>query len=762
MDRREPRVVGQGGKSRLGLVVLCVYWVGIFIASHIPKEHVPKGVDLSGVHRHIGAYFVLTLLVFANAGFFRQGGLGWKKTWLLVGLIGAYAGLDEFLQKFTGRSGSVIDWAVDVGACLLCVGLLWVSGRLWLTGRRAGRVEEETSMTLKKELGLAGVFCIAAGAMISSGLFVLPGIAFDKAGPAMILAYLLAGVLVIPAMLSQAELATAMPKAGGSYFYIERSMGALPGTMAGLANWFSLALKSAFALIGIGAFATLIRSETSEIEIKAIAIAFCVFFSVLNLVGVKYVNRIQVLLVAVLLGTLGLYIVLAAPAVKHEHFADFMPHGLGSVLATAALVFVSYGGLTKVASVAEEIKNPGRNIPLGMFLAFGVVQIVYLLVTFVTTGIVEPADLRGSLTPISLGAKASMGLPGVFILGAGAMLAFITTANAGILSASRSPMAMGRDDLLPRFLGKVNKRFSTPHVSIIATSLFMIVVIGFLSIENLVKTASTMMIVMFALVNVSVIIMRASKLQNYRPVFRCPWYPWIQIAAIVLYVVLIIEMGAVPLLITGGFATLAVGWYMLYGKVRVSRESAFIYLVRRITSRKLGGGELEQELKKIVLDREGILEDRFDRLIQGCTILDIDESIRAKELFQRVSVVLAKDLRMSESEVLELLLARERESSTVIQPGLAIPHIVVEGQDIFDVALVRSNPGVIFSDLNQPVNTVFVLIGSRDQRNFHLKALMAIAHIVEEPDFEKRWMAAESPEQLRDVVLLSGRTREAV
>ncbi len=111
---------------------------------------------------------------------------------------------------------------------------------------------------------------------------------------------------------------------------------------------------------------------------------------------------------------------------------------------------------------------------------------------------------------------------------------------------------MGRDDLLPRFLGKVNKRFSTPHVSIIATSLFMIVVIGFLSIENLVKTASTMMILMFALVNVSVIIMRASKLQNYRPVFRCPWYPWIQIAAIVLYVVLIIEMGAVPLLITGG------------------------------------------------------------------------------------------------------------------------------------------------------------------------------------------------------------------
>ncbi len=117
---------------------------------------------------------------------------------------------------------------------------------------------------------------------------------------------------------------------------------------------------------------------------------------------------------------------------------------------------------------------------------------------------------------------------------------------------------------------------------------------------------------------------------------------------------------------------------------------------------------------------------------------------------------------MSEDKILELLLAREKESSTVIQPGLAIPHIVVEGENVFAVLMVRSKKGIVFSELRQPVNTVFMLIGSRDQRNFHLRALMAIAHIVEEPDFEQRWMAAENLEQLRDVVLLSGRTREAL
>ncbi len=140
MEPGKPRAVRQSGKSRLALVILCVYWVGIFIASHIPKPYVPKGCDVSGIMLHAGAYFVLTLLVFVNAGLFRRVYLTSKKTWLLVGVIAAYAGLDEFLQNFIqGRDGSAIDWVIDVAACLFCVGLLWVAGRLWLADRRADR-----------------------------------------------------------------------------------------------------------------------------------------------------------------------------------------------------------------------------------------------------------------------------------------------------------------------------------------------------------------------------------------------------------------------------------------------------------------------------------------------------------------------------------------------------------------------------------------------------------------------------------------------
>ena len=113
-------------------------------------------------------------------------------------------------------------------------------------------------MKLKKELGLIHVFAIASGAMISSGLFILPGLAHAQAGPAVVVSYLLAGLLAMTGMLSQAELVSAMPKAGGDYFYITRSMGPAVGSISGLITWFSLSLKSAFALLGIGYFAALV------------------------------------------------------------------------------------------------------------------------------------------------------------------------------------------------------------------------------------------------------------------------------------------------------------------------------------------------------------------------------------------------------------------------------------------------------------------------------------------------------------------------
>jgi len=618
---------------------------------------------------------------------------------------------------------------------------------------------------MKRELGLADVFAVAAGAMISSGLFILPGIAFAKAGPAMILSYLVASILIIPSVLSKAELATAMPRAGGTYFFIERSLGSMMGLFSGFAGWLSLALKSAFAVVGMALLVEVVlqtrfSAELSPWQLKAIAVACCLAFTMLNIVSVKHTSRFQVFLVVALLSILALFMLVGSKSVEAVRYAGFLDKGWPAVLATAGLVFVSFGGLTKVASIAEEVKDPGKNLPSGMILAWFVVTALYLGIIIITVGLVDSEELTGSHLPISLGASKFAGSWGFAILGFAAIAAFITTANGGILAASRSPMAMSRDRLLPSRLANVSERFKTPYISILLTGGFMITAIVCLDIKSLVETASTLMIILFILVNASVIIMRESRIQSYRPKFKSPLYPYIHIFAIVAYSLLIIDMGRVPLLITAGFIGASAAWYLLYVSRRVSRASAVMHIVERVTDRELKTVTLENELRDILIERDEIIEDRFDKLVRDCTILDISGKQNAEEVFRQVASILAERLGTDEYVLFEKFLHREAEGGTVVQPGFAIPHIVVEGEKKFDVLLVRAREGIKFLGVQERVRIMFVLAGSKDERNYHLRALMAIAQIAQEKHFEQRWLTARDVEALRNLILLSTRKRD--
>jgi APA family basic amino acid/polyamine antiporter len=288
---------------------------------------------------------------------------------------------------------------------------------------------------LKKQLGLLDIFAVATGAMISSGLFVLPAIAFAKAGPAVVLSYLFASILMISSVFSKSELATAMPRAGGTYFYVERSLGPVWGLFGGLAGWFSLALKSAFAIVGMAVFVKLLLKilfpeiNLEPWHLKAIAAICCLGFMALNIVSVKQASKFQVLLVVTLLTILSLFVFFGSRAVEAVRFKGFLDKGWTAVFATAGLVFVSFGGLTKVASIAEEVKQPNRNLPLGMLLAWFIVTAFYIGVIIITVGVVDGEELVESLTPISLAASKFMGPIGFSALGLAAIAAFVTTAN---------------------------------------------------------------------------------------------------------------------------------------------------------------------------------------------------------------------------------------------------------------------------------------------------------------------------------------------
>lgn len=611
-------------------------------------------------------------------------------------------------------------------------------------------------MKLNRELTFLDVFCTATGAMISSGLFVLPGLAHALAGPAVVVSYLIAGLLAMTGMLSQAELASAMPKTGGTYFYVMRSMGPAVGTVDGLVTWFSLSLKTAFALVGMAAFAHIVLPG---VDVRAMAVVLAVVFVVVNLIGIKEAGRLQVALVVGLLAILAFYVARGLPAVRVAHFAPFAPQGGRAILSTAGFVFISYGGLLKVAAVAEEVKDPSRTIPRAMILSLIVVSVLYTLVVFVTSGVVPSEQLNHSLTPISDGAGVIMGRPGTVLLSVAAVLAFVSTANAGIMASARYPLALARDGLIPARIGGLHSRFRTPHIALYVTGGFIVSVL-FLDLAVLVKFASSVLVLTFFFSCLSVIIMRESRVQNYQPRFKSPFYPWMQIAGTAGCLALLSGIGAEAVVFGSVLVGSGLFLYWFYGRIRATREYALLHLMERITSRELTDHLLETELKEIIRERDDILEDRFDRLVEKCLVLDLDGVVSRDLLFDRVSEAMSPRLGLSPKALRELLEKREADSSTVIAPGLAVPHIVLDGERRFDILLARCVGGVQFSDQASDVQAIFVLVGTRDERNYHLRALAAIAQIAQQPDFRKRWVRARGEQGLRDVVLLGKRMRQ--
>ena len=607
---------------------------------------------------------------------------------------------------------------------------------------------------LHKGLGLVHVFAIATGAMISSGLFILPGMAHALAGPGVVWSYVLAGMLATTGALSVAELATAMPRAGSDYFFIMRGFGAGAGSVAGVLSWFSLSLKSAFAIVGIATFAGMIVPMPAWV----LGAAITVFFVALNILGVREAARAQVALIFGLFFLLVLYIIVGFPQTRVELLIPFAPYGVGRIFTTAGFVFVSYGGLIKVASVAEEIRNPGRVMPLGLALAIVSVTLLYGLTVMVTSGVVETAELDRSLTPISDGGRIIMGKFGFIAMTSAAILAFITTANAGIMSASRYLLALSRDHLLPKPLARVSRRFQTPHVALLVTG-GLILLSLLLKLSVLVEAASCVLMLTYILSCLAVIVLRESGLQNYRPAFKSPLYPWLQIVGILGLSFVLFELGTEAYLISAALILAAFLTFWSYGRRQAQQESALLHLVARLTDRKLDRGSLEAELKQIIRERDEIVVDRFDRLVENAVILDIAGPMTQEEFFERAAQSLAPRLDMSAAHLASLLRQREEETSTALSPSLAVPHIVVEGKGHFDLLIARAREGIYFTDIAPEVRTVFVLAGTPDERNFHLRALSAIAQVVQDKTFEKRWLAAKDEHGLRDVILLSARRR---
>ncbi|RNC83676.1 MAG: amino acid permease [Balneola sp.] len=620
---------------------------------------------------------------------------------------------------------------------------------------------------LAKELGLSDVYAIATGAMFSSGFFLLPGLAAAETGPSVFLAYLVSGIIVLPTMFSVAELATAMPKAGGTYYIIDRSLGPMIGTIGGFGSWIALVLKSAFALIGMGAYIAIFY----DVPIIPVAVILTIIFGILNVVGAKETTFLQKVLVAALVTIMIFYVLQGLFAVfspgmmeqTSDRFTPLFTDGYYGFFATVGMVFVSYAGLTKVASIAEEVKNPDRNIPLGMFLAIITAVFVYVVGVFIMVSVLDPNEFREDLTPVATAGDVFLNwLPeptGLILVVIAAVAAFASTGNAGIMSASRYPMAMARDKLINERFAKIG-RLGTPHWSVLGTVVMMLIILLALNVAEVAKLASAFQLLLFLLLNLAVIVMRESRIEEYDPGFHSPFYPWLQIAGMILSIVLIFEMGGLSILFTIIVCVFGVVWYKYYAAEKVDRQGAIFHVHARLGENKDSG--LEREMRGILKEKGLRQEDQYEEMISRSEVLDITNNAKYSAIVDKVSERFAQKLNTPLEELETLFKDFDQEHIIPIAEGVALNHAKLEGDIQPEMVLVRIKKGLETEDMkhlasdqsgSETLSAILFLISPQNNTGQHLRMLAQIAQKVGIHNFIERWNGAETEVELREILL---------
>ena len=441
---------------------------------------------------------------------------------------------------------------------------------------------------LAKDLGLVSAMAIGMGTMIGAGIFVLPGVAAQRAGPIVVLSFIIGGFIAVFNALSVSELGTAMPKAGGAYYYINRSLGPVFGSISGLGDWLGLAFASAFYTIGFGQYLGELLALPSILFLNSVqvgAILAGVLFVGVNYIGAKETGGIQTVIVTILLLILGAFALVGwfsfewGTVTGGEGAEGLTPFGTAEILPATGLVFVSYLGYAKIATIGEELKNPGRNLPIAIVGSVVIVTILYTILVTLMLGIVPWPEMD---TEAPMAQAAEVAFPAVVagaaatIMTIGALLATASSANASILASARINFAMGRDKIVTDWLNEIHPGYATPYRSILVTG---IMIIGFVALLGrdiglLAEAASVLHLIVFALLNIAVIVFRETDHPGYDPDFTVPLYPVVPILGATLSIGLIAFMEFWPRVIAVAFVVGAVGWYFLYARKHTQIEGA--------------------------------------------------------------------------------------------------------------------------------------------------------------------------------------------
>ena len=423
---------------------------------------------------------------------------------------------------------------------------------------------------LRRELGFWDALTIGAGTMIGAGIFLLAGVALELTGPAAIFSYLAAGLVCMITAASAAELATGMPTSGGDYFFVSRSLGPALGAISGVGIWLSLTFAISFYLFGLGEY----LSQFLPLTPFWGAFGGGVLLTALNVYGAKESGQMQVVVVLTLLGILGAFCGIGAFYIEWGNFTPFFPFGGAPVASTTALVFVSFLGFVKIAAVAEEIKDPAKNLPRTLIGSVALVTVLYVVILLVIGGIFEQETIGEVKDPLTQAARTLAGPVGAGAIIFAGLLATVSSANASIMASSRINLAMARDRMVPNWLSAIHETLMTPHRAILLTGVLALSFLFIESLEQLAKIASVLQLYSYAALNVGCVALRVAQPDWYEPSYRTPLFPYAQGFAAVACLGIVLYSGPFAQIAIVVLIVASLAWYFVWGRSRVDIEHA--------------------------------------------------------------------------------------------------------------------------------------------------------------------------------------------
>ena len=471
--------------------------------------------------------------------------------------------------------------------------------------RKPMRIDEEHGM--KRHLGWFQLIVIGIGAIIGAGIFVITGTASATyAGPAIVLSFALAAIICVLAGLCYAELSAMIPIAGGSYSYAYIALGELPAWIIGwsitaqmifsiatvAAGWagyltnflkdWSIAIASNYGLAPLQYDVAMGWSLSGSL-MNLPAMLLILFIGVMVAIGIKAAANFNSILVVIKLCTVAIFIIIGIPHINPENWTPFIPQnegvfgefGWSGIARAAGLVFFAYIGFDTVSTLAQESKNPQKNLPRGILGSLAICTVAYIAVAAILTGVVS-YKLLNVPDPMSVALDA-MG-PSFFWVSTIVKIAILAGLSSVVLiqllGQTRVFLAIGQDGLLPKAFGKVHNRTKTPVIATLITTLVVMILAGVFPVAILGQLVSMITLFIFAVVCLGVLVLRRTHPELKRP-FKVPLVPWVPLLGIFACVGQMVVLPAVTWLQMLLWFALGLIVYFAYGmknsKLRRSR-----------------------------------------------------------------------------------------------------------------------------------------------------------------------------------------------